>query len=466
MPKVAEGILRPLNVFRSKLLMGARAIYIPGKVRSDLATDNHKSNGMVRNPCEDSCEEIEVNYSNPTFFGAPLSASSVPRPSRWNPFAKKYGIFGVIHAHSKRNRVVSKHGKLNTYRKPDENREKHRYLKDFFTSMIDLSWSWTLLGFAASFYISWVLFAFIWFLILYCNGDLASHVGEDHQFCVDNVKTFTECFLFSLETQHTIGYGYRVPTEHCGVAVVVMSIQSIVGVVIQACMAGIVFAKFTKPANRAETILFSKNALISMRNGAFYLLCRIGDLRQTHLLESHVSGLMVKKEMTEEGEIIPYHLESMDFGTEIDGTEDFFQMFWPIIVSHKIDEESPLWEISARDLTSKMQFEIVLTMEGITPETGNTIQVRTSYLPNEILWGYRFEHSCVSYDKQEAKYAVSITNLNKIRPDNTPRCSPKDWEDKIAKAASAASNVVTSLSITHHNNGDSKDAIEEENEDV
>ena len=71
---------------------------------------------------------------------------------------------------------------------------------------------------------------------------------------------------------------------------------------------------------------------------------------------------------------IPYHLESMDFGTEIDGTQDFFQMFWPIIVSHKIDEESPLWEMSARDLTSKMQFEVVLTMEGITPETGNTIQ--------------------------------------------------------------------------------------------
>ena len=53
--------------------------------------------------------------------------------------------------------------------------------------------------------------------------------------------------------------------------------------------------------------------------------------------------------------------------------------------------------------------------------TGFTLQVRTSYLPNEILWGYRFEHSCVSYDKQEAKYAVSITNLNKIKPDNTPR---------------------------------------------
>ena len=44
-------------------------------------------------------------------------------------------------------------------------------------------------------------------------------------------------------------------------------------------------------------------------------------------------------------------------------------------VSSFADEESPLYEISARDISSKMQFEIILTMEGITPETGNTIQV-------------------------------------------------------------------------------------------
>ena len=48
---------------------------------------------------------------------------------------------------------------------------------------------------------------------------------------------------------------------------------------VQACMAGIVFAKFTKPTNRAETILFSTNALITLRNGSYYLLCRIGDMR-------------------------------------------------------------------------------------------------------------------------------------------------------------------------------------------
>ena len=66
----------------------------------------------------------------------------------------------------------------------------------------------------------------------------------------------------------------------------------------------------------------------------------------------------------------------MEFGAEIDGTEDFFRMFWPTVLSHKIDADSPLWEMSAREIGSK-QFEIVLTMEGTTPETGNTVQVKT-----------------------------------------------------------------------------------------
>ena len=54
------------------------------------------------------------------------------------------------------------------------------------------------------------------------------------------------------------------------------------------------------------------------------------------------------------------------------------QMFWPTVLAHKIDCESPLWDMSARDLASnaaKNMFEIVLTFEGTTPETGNTVQV-------------------------------------------------------------------------------------------
>ena len=50
-------------------------------------------------------------------------------------------------------------------------------------------------------------------------------------------------------------------------------------------MAGIFFAKFTKPIRRGDTLVFSKNALISMRNGALYLLIRVGDIRLVFSLE-------------------------------------------------------------------------------------------------------------------------------------------------------------------------------------
>ena len=50
--------------------------------------------------------------------------------SRWNPFARKSrGILGVIKAQAKRNRVVSKHGRINVYRKTEDNENQHRFAK-------------------------------------------------------------------------------------------------------------------------------------------------------------------------------------------------------------------------------------------------------------------------------------------------------------------------------------------------
>ena len=47
--------------------------------------------------------------------------------------------------------------------------------------------------------------------------------------------------------------------------------------------------------------------------------------------------------------------------------------------------------------------------------------MRTSYLPSEILWGHRFDHTTVSYDTDTAKYTVSFKTINASSPDRTPR---------------------------------------------
>jgi potassium inwardly-rectifying channel subfamily J len=44
---------------------------------------------------------------------------------------------------------------------------------------------------------------------------------------------FASVFLFSVETQHTIGYGSRQTTERCIEAIFMQSLQSVVGVMIQ-----------------------------------------------------------------------------------------------------------------------------------------------------------------------------------------------------------------------------------------
>ena len=168
-----------------------------------------------------------------------------------------------------------------------------------------------------------------------------------------------------------------------------MCVQSITGVIISAMMAGIFFAKFTKPTSRGATIVFSRNALISMRDGVLYLQIRLGDLRQNHLIGCSIHAHFLSKRKTSEGEVIPYHLSPIDFGCELDGSCNLIQPFWPLVLTHRIDAASPLYSLGPKELLAS-KFEMVVTLEGIVEPTGNSVQARTSYLPNELLWGHRY----------------------------------------------------------------------------
>ena len=71
--------------------------------------------------------------------------------------------------------------------------------------------------------------------------------------------------------------------------------------------------------------------------------------------------------------------------------EDRTLMVLPSTLYHKIDEESPFYDMTPKDVLNA-KFEMVVALEGIVEPTGNSVQARTSYLPREILWGYKFEN--------------------------------------------------------------------------
>jgi len=136
-----------------------------------------------------------------------------------------------------RRRLVYKNGDCNVTHKHIRKVRRH-YLADIFTTLIDLKWRWTLIIFIIAFVLTWLLFALVWWIIGLSHGDFAENLPETHKVCMNAVYDFPSAFLFSLETQHTIGYGSRHITEECPEALVVLIIQSITGVLVQALMTG------------------------------------------------------------------------------------------------------------------------------------------------------------------------------------------------------------------------------------
>eukprot|EP00090_Calanus_glacialis_P013595 TRINITY_DN22259_c0_g1_i1.p1 TRINITY_DN22259_c0_g1~~TRINITY_DN22259_c0_g1_i1.p1 ORF type:complete len:454 (+),score=125.13 TRINITY_DN22259_c0_g1_i1:173-1363(+) len=312
--------------------------------------------------------------------------------------------------------------------------------------MVDMQWRYTLLAFVASFLVSWLVFAVIWWFISYVHGDYLIENINNSTFipCILANKNFASAFLFSVETQHTIGYGSRQTTEECPDGIILQCVQSIVGVIIQTCMAGIVFAKLSRPKSRTKTVVFSKSAVVTQRNGQLFLLFRVGNVRSSHLLEAHVRAQLIQKVVTEEGENIFFHQQELKVGTQMDGGEDRTLLLWPVTVGHLIDKDSPLWKLSPKDLLNS-NFEIVVTLEGSIESTGNTTQARSSYLPNEVLWGYRFDN-LVSYAKKQGVYAIDCSAINRVVPDNTPRMSAYRVQEIKKKKISST----TFRSVSHH----------------
>ncbi|XP_047024202.1 G protein-activated inward rectifier potassium channel 3 isoform X2 [Helicoverpa armigera] len=329
-----------------------------------------------------------------------------------------------------RRRAILKNGECNILKSKISQR-RLRFLQDMFTTLVDAQWRWTLLVFTLSFILSWLGFALIWWLIAFTHGDLElDHLppmqeGSNWKPCVFNIYDFTSCFLFSIETQHTIGYGSRTTTEECPEAIFIMCLQSIVGVMIQAFMVGIVFAKMTRPKHRTQTLLFSKYAVVCQRDGELSLMFRVGDLRKSHIIGASVRAQLIRSRTTKEGEVLSHYQTELELNA--DGCDSNLFFIWPITMVHKINADSPFYGVSAADVLQE-RFEIVVILEGTIESTGQTTQARSSYTTSEIMWGHRFV-PLVTYNRERQGYEVDYSKFEETMQVDTPLCSAKELDE-------------------------------------
>merc|ERR1739838_1029058 len=95
---------------------------------------------------------------------------------------------------NKRKRVVLKDGLTNvTYK--NISKKRRRYFSDLYTTLLDSSWSYCVILFAASFYGSWLFFGILYYMIVYFHGDLdAGHLPRDESGwmpCISEIDGFS-----------------------------------------------------------------------------------------------------------------------------------------------------------------------------------------------------------------------------------------------------------------------------------
>ncbi|KAG7320221.1 hypothetical protein KOW79_016074 [Hemibagrus wyckioides] len=345
----------------------------------------------------------------PEEFALPALASRAPRKPVFRDRVNKA-------------RFIAKSGACNLAHK--NIREQGRFLQDVFTTLVDLKWRFTIVIFTMTFLCSWLLFAMLWWLVAFGHGDLDLNRPSGVEQCVTNVKSFTSAFLFSIEVQVTIGFGGRMITEQCPMAITVLIMQNIAGLIINAVMLGCIFMKTAQSHRRAETLIFSRQACIAVRNSRLCFMIRVGDLRKSMIINAAVRLQVVRKTTTPEGEVIPIH--QIDIQSESAVASNSIFLLAPLIICHVIDKDSPLYDLSAMELQCS-DLEVIVILEGVVETTGITTQARTSYVTEEIQWGHRFVPIVT---EEEGVYSVDYSKFGNTLKVPTPRCSARELDEK------------------------------------
>ncbi|XP_056302660.1 ATP-sensitive inward rectifier potassium channel 10 [Danio aesculapii] len=295
------------------------------------------------------------------------------------------------------------------------------YLRDPWTTFVDMQWRYKLVLFSATFVGTWFTFGLLWYLLALVHGDLLEFdPPANHSVCVMQMQTLTGAFLFSLETQTTIGYGYRCITEECPSAIVLLIIQLLITTAMEIFITGTFLAKVARPKKRGETIRFSQHAVIANHDGRPSLMIRVANMRKSLLLGCQVTGKLLQPCVPKAGETVRLDQKNVTFSVDTASESPF--LILPLTFYHIIDDESPLraWADKGGGWTDPGQtdFELLVMMSSTVEPTSATCQVRTSYLPDEILWGYEFP-PIVSLSPM-GKYVADLAYFDKVVKTKAP----------------------------------------------
>jgi inward rectifier potassium channel len=286
-------------------------------------------------------------------------------------------------------RIINPDGQFNVRRRGSNWHDVHAYL-----FMINASWPVFLAWILAAYLATNLLFAFTYYY----------GVGVEHLHGADagtGFERFLNAFFFSAHTLTTVGYGSIYPEGV--VANSVAAFEALLGLLAFALATGLVFGRFSRPVAR---IAFSEKMVVAPYREGTSLQFRVANRRSNNLMELEALVLLMTVEAAE-GTVArkykPLELERAKV--------QFLPLAWTIV--HPIDETSPLWGKTARDLAN-LEAEFLILVKAFDDTFFQTVHVRYSYRHEQLVWGARFAPTFEV--GSEGNMILDLSRLSALQP--------------------------------------------------
>jgi len=257
-----------------------------------------------------------------------------------------------------------------------------------FHYLINISWTKFLLIVFAGF-----ICVNLFFAILY---QIAGIQNLSNAASKDEMESFLNTFFFSVQTFATVGYGGIHPT---GIfSNIIASLESMTGILSFALATGLLYGRFSKPSAK---IIFSDKAIITPFKEGKGLMFRVANSRENILMEMEANAMLTYLDKSDSRFTRKYYPLKLEIKFIY-----FFPLPWTIV--HPIDEDSPLYGKTAKDL-QELEAELLIMVKGFDDSFSQHVITRSSYKYDEIDWDVKFVRA---YSTDET--GETIVDLEKV----------------------------------------------------
>ena len=261
------------------------------------------------------------------------------------------------------------------------------YFADNYHRVLVMSWSRFLFFYVLIFVLFNLAFAFLFGL---APDSVSGTNGE-----------FFKNFAFSVQTFTTVGYGLYAPLTTFAHILVIL--ESILSVLAMAFLTGLAFAKLSRPIARVQ---FTNQVIIVPHNGQPTLMFRLANLRGNQIAEAVVKAVVLKSEVSREG----HSMRTQNDVIFKRSSSSFFILTWTVM--HTIDETSPFYGLSQKDLIAQ-NIEMSVSVMGYDETYSQTVHASCVYAPEDFIFDKRFADLILSAPNGAAT-AIDYTKFDQL----------------------------------------------------